>query len=335
LLLKHKAMRDACFPFFRATFYRWAQVFPEICKDQMDAPQVLAVGDLHVENFGTWRDIEGRLVWGINDFDEVAYLPYLIDVTRLLASVALAEAENHMKLPVAQALESFLAGYREQLEAGGTPLVLAEQHPALRTMARARLKEPEKFWNGLTHLTSIAEPVPADVRRSVKTMLPDSTVESLRYIHRVAGLGSLGRRRYVAIGLWHGGLIAREAKELAASACVWAGWSGDTRIYYQDIIDKSVRCSDPFVRLRKKWLIRRLAPDCSRIELASLGEERDELKLVRNMGRETANVHLATGKRKRLLKDLDARKPSALLDAIDRMVRQTREDWKDWKKAKA
>ena len=30
----------------------------------------LSVGDLHVENFGTWRDSEGRLIWGINDFDE-------------------------------------------------------------------------------------------------------------------------------------------------------------------------------------------------------------------------------------------------------------------------
>jgi uncharacterized protein (DUF2252 family) len=23
-----------------------------------------------VENFGAWRDVEGRLIWGINDFDE-------------------------------------------------------------------------------------------------------------------------------------------------------------------------------------------------------------------------------------------------------------------------
>jgi len=36
---------------------------------------VLAVGDLHVENFGTWRDAEGRLIWGVNDFDEAWRLP--------------------------------------------------------------------------------------------------------------------------------------------------------------------------------------------------------------------------------------------------------------------
>ena len=26
----------------------------------MRGPEVVAVGDIHVENFGTWRDLEGR-----------------------------------------------------------------------------------------------------------------------------------------------------------------------------------------------------------------------------------------------------------------------------------
>ena len=62
---KHQQMRLAVFPFLRATYYRWAQTFPDVCEDLAKAPQALAVGDLHVENFGTWRDIEGRLIWGI------------------------------------------------------------------------------------------------------------------------------------------------------------------------------------------------------------------------------------------------------------------------------
>ena len=70
LKLKHKQMRSEPFLFLRATYYRWAQVWTEICPQTAKAPKVLAVGDLHVENFGTWRDIEGRLIWGINDFDE-------------------------------------------------------------------------------------------------------------------------------------------------------------------------------------------------------------------------------------------------------------------------
>ena len=58
--LKHRNMALSAFPFFRATFYRWAQLWPLICQELAQATEVLAVGDLHVENFGTWRDFEGR-----------------------------------------------------------------------------------------------------------------------------------------------------------------------------------------------------------------------------------------------------------------------------------
>jgi uncharacterized protein (DUF2252 family) len=46
-------------------------------------------GDLHAENFGTYMDGEGRLVFDVNDFDE-AYLGHFTwDLQRLVASVAL------------------------------------------------------------------------------------------------------------------------------------------------------------------------------------------------------------------------------------------------------
>jgi len=61
--LKRQRMREGPFPFLRATFYRWAQIWPVICTELAAAPAILAVGDLHVENFGTWRDAEGRLIW--------------------------------------------------------------------------------------------------------------------------------------------------------------------------------------------------------------------------------------------------------------------------------
>ena len=80
LRLKHANMKADVFPFLRATYYRWAQIWPQVCPDLAKAPHVLAVGDLHVENFGTWRDIEGRLIWGVNDFDEAWPMAYTIDL---------------------------------------------------------------------------------------------------------------------------------------------------------------------------------------------------------------------------------------------------------------
>src|ERR1700724_4902843 len=98
LRTKHEAMKSSAFRFLRATYYRWAQIWPKICPDLAKSPQVLAVGDLHVENFGTWRDIEGRLIWGVNDFDEAYPLPYANDLVRLAVSAHLAISANHLTL---------------------------------------------------------------------------------------------------------------------------------------------------------------------------------------------------------------------------------------------
>ncbi len=86
LKLKHQRMTEGVFPFLRATFYRWAQLWPDNCPGLANAPVTLAVGDLHIENFGTWRDSEGRLIWGVNDFDEACELPYAVDLVRLAVS---------------------------------------------------------------------------------------------------------------------------------------------------------------------------------------------------------------------------------------------------------
>src|SRR5213596_317386 len=83
LRTQHKHMAEAAFPFLRATFHRWIQVWPGVCSDLAKAPKLLAVGDLHIENFGTWRDAEGRLIWGVNDFDEAYPMKYMTDLVRL------------------------------------------------------------------------------------------------------------------------------------------------------------------------------------------------------------------------------------------------------------
>jgi len=103
LRLKHRDMAGSLFAFLRATLYRWSQLWKEVCPDLTDAPRLLAVGDLHVENFGTLRDAEGRLVRGVNDFDEVAEMPYAVDLVRLVTSAIFAERENRLAIDAASA----------------------------------------------------------------------------------------------------------------------------------------------------------------------------------------------------------------------------------------
>jgi hypothetical protein len=329
---KHAAMAEGVFPFFRATFYRWMQLWPEVCAAENKAPRVLAVGDLHVENFGTWRDVEGRLVWGINDFDEVYQLPYTIDLVRLAASTHIAIRDARLKIAARDACDAILTGYQKSLKAGGRPIVLAEEHDWLRSTVTGVLRDPVQFWAKMDALPTWKGRVPKSARRAMERLLPESELE-YRIVHRIAGLGSLGRERYVAIAMYRGAKIAREAKALVPSACVWAaGGKASERIRYQETLDHCVRAIDPFVHLKGRWIVRRLAPDCSRIELSHMPKERDESKLLQAMGFETANVHLATPRATQaILRDLGKRPRHWLHDAAAAMVKATMADWQEWR----
>ena len=330
LELKHQRMAEDVFEFFRATYYRWAQVWQLSADSLTKAPEVLGIGDLHVENFGTWRDVEGRLIWGINDFDEATESPYTADLIRLAASAHLAITTEKLAITRGDVCDAILGGYVEALTKGPKAFVLAEDNLDLRRMAVARLKDPGIFWKKLAAVPNWKGKVSGKARRAMMKLMPEQNLEG-RILHRIAGLGSLGRERFVTLSDWRGALIAREAKALAPSAAVWAKIPGSTsRILYQKILDVSIRCKDPFVRLQDSWVVRRLAPDCSRIELSDLPEGKDERYLARCMGFETANVHLGSQKPKAILAHLKTLPKRWLDDAARDMVENVEHDQKKW-----
>ncbi len=333
LVQKHKLMAEDRFMFLRATFYRWCQLWPEVCPECNSAPGVLAVGDLHVENFGTWRDSEARLVWGINDFDEVCTMPYTIDLVRLAASAHMAIDSGHLGIEHREACQAIAAGYQKGLEAGGKPWILGEQHVWLSELVD--LRDPVGFWEKMHALPEFRGRVPKDARRGLERMMPAEKIP-YRVAHRVAGLGSRGRQRFVALGQYAGASICREAKALAPSAWCWAfgeqkGGPKNDAIYYQKALDTSVRAVDPFVHLKSGWIVRRLAPDCTRVELAAVPRQKDKSKLLQSMGWETANVHLGSKRTRTILKDLTARPEHWLHEAAARMVKATTADWDEWR----
>jgi uncharacterized protein (DUF2252 family) len=320
------------FSFLRATFYRWAQLWPEVCPELLHAPAVLAVGDLHIENFGTWRDAEGRLIWGVNDFDETVILPYTQDLVRLATSALLAIEEARISVSVRRACAAILDGYTESLRRRGGAAVLAEHYRWLRDLAIARLKDQRPFWDRLRALPDAPAHRHSHARRLLKAALPVKGL-TVRFVERQAGAGSLGRARLVALADWRGGMVAREAKPLAPSAWLWAQESRLLPPRYAEIIHCAVRVPDPFLSVHGKWLVRRLAPDGSRIELASLPRNRDENRLLWMMGWETANMHLGSaGKLQPILADLAERKSNWLAGAAAHMAQAVERDWRKWRK---
>jgi len=329
---KHQQMALAPFPFLRATYYRWAQQWVVCCAALAAAPQVLAVGDLHTENFGTWRDLEGRLIWGINDFDEAFPMAYTNDLVRLATAARLCIDSGALQISPRVACAAILDGYRAGVASGGRPFVLAEEHPVLRAEAESELRDPVLFWKRIDALPVASRP-PAAAAALLRGAVRGAGAP--RFVSRRAGLGSLGHPRIVAIAERSGGRIAREAKAVVASGAAWASAPGTTpRIHYAEITRRAVRCADPFLEVRDDWVLRRLAPDCSRIEFTVASTARDQTQLLRSMGAETANVHLGSGARRiaAVRADLAHRDPEWLKQASKVMERATQADFAEWRR---
>jgi uncharacterized protein (DUF2252 family) len=337
LRAKHRRMRLGPFLFMRATFYRWCQLWQARRKELGDAARaapVAAVGDLHLENFGTWRDSDGRLIWGINDFDETTTLPWTQDLVRLAASAHLAIFADHIAVRRRIACEAIVEGYRAGVETGGQPYVLEETHGWLRRVAMGELRHPTAFWQKMNGLRTSS-----DIDRKAAAVIAGAMPArdlAIRFARRVAGMGSLGRPRFVGIAAWRGGWVAREAKATAPSAWLWAteaaAGAGEA---YTSIISRAVRVPDPTVRVVDGWLVRRLAPHCTRIELGDLPSSRDEERLLYAMGFETANVHLGTPRiRETLRKQLAARRGHWLHEAAKQLSDEVVRDWRAWRARK-
>jgi hypothetical protein len=200
----------------------------------------------------------------------------------------------------------------------------------LREMVRHRLKLPERFWKKLSLLPPLKKPLRKDVLDAVRSILPADNVR-LRFAHRIAGLGSLGRERFTGLGKWEGGNIAREAKAWALSACLFAQAKRAGPLFIADILRCAVRAHDPYWKIKGAWIARRLSPDCFRLELTHLPKERDELKLLFSMGWETANIHLGSGKGAEIRRDLQRQPIRWLYKAANLMQQQILEDWDEWR----
>ncbi len=77
--LKFDELAGDFFKFFRGTallFYR------DMAGQDAHMPSVMALGDVHPENFGVMPDRHGAPIFGVNDFDETIYAPFTWDIKR-------------------------------------------------------------------------------------------------------------------------------------------------------------------------------------------------------------------------------------------------------------
>jgi hypothetical protein len=324
LVEKHEKMSQSPFAFLRATYWRWAETILTICPDLGEAPPILCIGDIHLENFGTWRDVDGRLIWGVNDFDEAAKMPYVLDLVRLATSAALAQPSH------GDACAAILEGYREGL-VRPRPFVLDEEHPGLRELVVVSDKERAKFWNKLDKLKPSDEVAPKRYRKAVSRAMPDPNVE-IDFRPRSAGAGSLGRPRWVGIATWRGGRIIREAKALVTSGWTRAMDRSSGKLRCEDVAFGDYRAPDPWFDFSGSIVVRRLSPNNRKIEVGDKPTELIDPHMLKAMGYEIANIHLGCDDRLASIKDdLDKRPADWLHQATAAATAFVKAEYEEWR----
>ena len=322
---KHERMATDPFIFLRATYYRWARKIEEWCPELKDAPHVLAVGDVHTENFGIWRDREGRLVWGINDFDEASPMPYVFDLVRLATSAGLAPG---LPLKMGEVCAAILQGYRKGL-AKPRPTLLGEHKAWMRPLLEKSGRATKKFWDKVEEYPDAKPPVKV-VARLKQSLSRDADIQ--RFCSRAVGAGSLGRRRFVAVAEWRGGRILREAKVFVPSAWRWAHDRSPDWSSFMQIADGRFRSPDPFLETRGRFIYRRIAADAQKIELGKRSGRHLHRALLDAMGFDLGAIHAAHPKKaSKIQRDLEKRPSGWLKIASDKAATKIRDEFKSWR----
>ncbi len=318
LEFKHDKMRRSAFLFLRATCWRWAEAVPERWPALMRAPAASSVGDAHAGNFGLWRDAQFRLVWGVNDYDEAAVLPYTLDLVRLCASIALADPEKNPQGGADEALDA----YRDALDAP-SPTILEEDNGWIRDAAEAGEEDRQAFWRGLRALGT--EPLePADYRAPLAAALPAETDE-LRIAPRSAGVGSLGRPRFVAMGAYRGGPVVAEIKGQMPSCWLPLGQA----IPAQAMATGRYRSPDPSLAYSADHVVRRLSPNNRKLDFGDMHKKLRN-RLVGAMARELAAVHAGGADVGAIKSDLASRKAGWLAQAVTEVAAWTMQEFESF-----
>jgi len=245
--LKVARMAASPFAFYRGTFHLFARDVLDKANEALPALATAGadldlVGDIHTENYGTFKAADGLIHYDVNDFDETTRGRFTFDVARLATSLFLTGREAG--LPIAQTaplLVTFLLTYAAEVQRlvrkGGAGLDAVEGVPTgSRVMdefiaEKAALKRPA-FIEKLTERDgkrrrlirgqqyyNLPDDQAAQARRLVEDYRhrPGAPGNSDEYYvvddvaGRVSGIGSMGRLRYAVL---IGGKGKAEAKNI-------------------------------------------------------------------------------------------------------------------------
>lgn len=219
LALKYQNMRQNAFVFLRGTCHLFYDRLPResIFKQ---APVTWVCGDLHLQNFGSYKGDNRLVFFDMNDFDEAALAPCTWDLVRFLASVLVGAKSIAVNRRDAIALcHAFLDAYSSSLVQGKARWVeretadglVRELLDGLRGRSRPEFLDTRTLRRGKTRRIRLdgKKALPASDKQRERVTLfmrnfagkqPNpSFYEVIDVARRIAGTGSLGVDRYVIL----------------------------------------------------------------------------------------------------------------------------------------
>jgi len=330
LAMKYAKMRTSPFLFLRGTCHLFHARLP-VERVLERSPRVWVCGDLHLENFGSYKGDNRLAYFDMNDFDEAALAPCTWDLARFLTSVRLGMVE--MKVDpsaIARLCQVFVDSYAAALASGkarwveretGTGLV-RELLNAIRMRTRAEFLDTRTQRKGKRRTIRCdgykALPASSSQRQQVTAFMESFATGQedpdffriLDVARRIAGTGSLGVDRYVLLVRGRGspdGNFLLDLKEALPSSLMprlkirqpkWKSEAHRVVAVQRRVQAVSMAFLQPVRMGAKPYLLRALQPVEERVALQHWNGKLTRLESVMvSMGEVVAWGHLRAGGR--------------------------------------
>ncbi|MDB5230595.1 MAG: hypothetical protein JWN76_1400 [Chitinophagaceae bacterium] len=218
LEMKYEALKRSPYRFFRGTCHLFYEDFkPQV--NWQDDTKAWICGDLHLENFGTFKAENGLIYFDMNDFDEAILAPVTWEIARTLTSIHLLGVKLKFKTnEITSLLNSFIEKYTETLTRGKAIMferqaaegmvediidhAMERKHDKLIKQRTEKHKEERR----LKTENGKALPLNKEDREFIAAFVTywSNLKFNDRYIFkdaalRIAGTGSLGLKRYIIL----------------------------------------------------------------------------------------------------------------------------------------
>lgn len=332
LAMKYRAMHGDAFAFLRGTCGLFYARLPQ-AGALPDSPLTWLCGDLHLQNYGSYRADNGLAYFDLNDFDEAVLAPAAWELVRLLASLSIGlQATGLAPDRVAALSAKLLEAYAQALARGKALWVERDTAGGLvrDLLDEVRSRKRPQFLDARTTLHAgerrlkvdgaKALPVtPADTQRVsalmkgfAATQADPGFFELLDVARRVAGTGSLGLERWLLLVRGKGSpdgnhlldlKLAPPSSVLPALPATlrkrqpaWASEAHRVAGIQRRMQAVSVAFLEPVAMDGRPFVLRALQPSQDRVDMRR-ARAADLDELVTQLGRLTAWAQLRSGGR--------------------------------------